>query len=347
MSGNNPRFSVLIPVYNVEKYLAECIDSVLNQTYNNYEIILADDGSADSSFEICRRYESEHENIRAYKKKNEGPLKTRLFLLSKAIGEYLVFLDSDDWLESRTLSAIEESLEEDNPDCVIINALEHRQNKKILWPTPATEKTIIEDKSAIARLVLFEHCYNPVWRKIVKRNLIEKEKYEQFYSVFHGEDLIQTLEILKNCNKFVILPDAFYNYRRNDASLTKNINVSNFTIDFTVEKTVFDFAVKENIFGKTQKKDLEKLRCLDINSMAYITIFQIAKLDTSNKEKKRLFKELNNNEFFNKYLNTGKPVDYSDFDKGHERYYKLFIKKRYNTLIFLGNLSRLKKLLKH
>ncbi len=347
MSRANPKFSVLIPVYNVEKYLAECIDSVLNQTYDNYEIILADDGSTDNSFEICKKYESEHRNISAYKKENEGPFKTRLFLLSKAKGEFVVFLDSDDWLDENTLSILKKTIEEDNPDCIIINILEHRYNKNILWSSNISDKTVSEDKGMVARLFLFEQCYNSMCRKVVRRERIGEEKFSDYLHVKHGEDLIQSLEVLKNCEKFVFLPDALYHYRRNDSSLTRSVSASNFKIDFTVEKVVFDFSVKERIFGETNVKDLEYLRFRNINDTAYSTIFQIAKLNTSCKEKKNLFRQLNDNEFFKKYLNTGKPVDYSDFDKGHERYYKLFIKKRYNTLIFLGNLSRLRTKLGH
>lgn len=349
MSSSNPRFSVLIPVYNVEKYLAECIDSVLNQTYDNYEIILADDGSTDSSFEICRRYESEHENIRAYKKENEGPFKTRLFLLSKARGEFVVFLDSDDWLDNRTLEIVNKEQEEKNPDCIIYNIIEHHEDKDILWTSPddVVVETIVKDKSEIARLILFNQSYNSMCRKVVRREKIGEEAFSEYLYIKHGEDLIQSLEVLKNCDIFLLLPETFYHYRRTPKSLTSNINYSNYVIDFNVEKAVMEFAIKERIFGNTQKEDLERLRCRNINNIAYSAIFQIAKLNTSNKEKKKLFKELENNDFFNKYINTGKPVDYSDFDNGHERYYKLFIKKRYNTLIFLGNLSRLKKLLKH
>lgn len=349
MSNTNPKFSVLIPVYNVEKYLAECIDSVLNQTYDNYEIILANDGSTDNSLEICRRYEAENDKITVYSKKNEGLFKTRYFLLTKAKGDYTVFLDSDDWLERDALAVLNDSVNEDNPDCIVYRIKEHKNGHVAVWEgeNDFKEKVVIKDKPTVAQMVLFDQSYNSMCIKAVRRGLIGKVEMNNMGHVVHGEDLVRTLEVLKNCTTFVFLPDALYNYRRNDASITRSITASNFKIDFTVEKAVIDFAVRENIFGQTQEKDLETLRLRDINSMAYSTIFQIAKLNTTSKEKKKLFRELNENEFFNKYLNTGKPVDYSDFDKGHERYYKLFIKKRYNTLIFLGNLSRLKAKLGH
>ncbi|MCR5761471.1 MAG: glycosyltransferase [Sphaerochaetaceae bacterium] len=349
MSKVSPRFSVLIPVYNVEKYLSSCIDSVLNQSFKDYEILLADDGSKDSSFEICQKYAQKFENIRAFSKANEGPFKTRLFLLSKAKGEFVVFLDSDDWLDESTLSCLDEIIKEEKPDCVVYNILEHQGGREILWTSPADVdvKTVIEDKAEIARIILFNESYNSMCRKAVRREIIGEENFTEYLYIKHGEDLIQSLEVLKSCNKFVFIPDAFYHYRRNPASLTSSIDRTNFKIDFNVEKAVMDFAIREKIFGENQIRDLDALRIMDIRIASYSTIFQIAKLNTSSVERIKLFEELAENDFFKNYLNNGKPVDYSGFEKEKALYYKLFVQKRYKTLILLGNIARLKHLIKH
>ncbi len=94
----DPLLSVIIPVYNVEKYLRECLDSVSNQTYQNLEIILVNDGSKDGSAEICKEYLAKDERIQYYEQENQGQSAARNLALSKATGEYITFVDSDDWI---------------------------------------------------------------------------------------------------------------------------------------------------------------------------------------------------------------------------------------------------------
>ena len=104
------RFSVLVPVYNAEKYLEACIQSVLQQTYQNYELILVNDGSKDGSGAICDRYAQEYENIRVYHKENGGQLHARQCAIRNAHGDYYIFLDADDTLRRNALQTLAEKI---------------------------------------------------------------------------------------------------------------------------------------------------------------------------------------------------------------------------------------------
>lgn len=99
-----PLISVIVPVYNVEKYIRRCVDSILSQTYKNLEILLVDDGSNDLSGEICDEYAGTDKRVRAFHKKNGGLASARNFGLENVMGEYVSFVDSDDWIEKNTYS---------------------------------------------------------------------------------------------------------------------------------------------------------------------------------------------------------------------------------------------------
>ena len=115
------KVSIIVPVYNVEKYLKRCVDSLIEQSYKNLEIILVDDGSKDNSFSICKEYESKDSRVRIFHKENEGLGLTRNYGIEKSTGEYITFVDSDDYL---TLDAVETMVEKaavTNADVVVAN----------------------------------------------------------------------------------------------------------------------------------------------------------------------------------------------------------------------------------
>ena len=113
------KFSVIVPVYKVEPYIRECIESVLHQTYQNYELILVDDGSPDNSGLICDEYKEKSDQIVVYHKPNAGSLHTRIYGIAHATGDYYVFLDSDDSLKENALQVIYQAITKYSCDCVI------------------------------------------------------------------------------------------------------------------------------------------------------------------------------------------------------------------------------------
>ena len=121
--SNNPLVSVIIPVYNVEKYLRQCLDSVLAQTYTKYEVLLIDDGSTDSSADICREYCKKDSRFKLYQKQNGGASSARNLGLENASGDYLFFLDSDDWIDVDSINKMVHIALHENVDFVFSEAI--------------------------------------------------------------------------------------------------------------------------------------------------------------------------------------------------------------------------------
>ena len=114
--------SIIVPVYNVEKYLDQCVNSLINQTYDKIEIILVDDGSKDNSGKICDKFCEENSNMKVIHKKNEGLISARRIALEMSSGDYCVFCDSDDFLEKNALEELHNVISSKNPDLIIYNA---------------------------------------------------------------------------------------------------------------------------------------------------------------------------------------------------------------------------------
>ena len=117
------KVSIVVPVYNVEKYLKRCVNSLIGQSYSNLEILLVDDGSKDSSLSICKEYELKDSRIRVFHKENEGLGLTRNYGIERATGEYITFVDSDDYLTSDAITAMLDRAIATNADVVIANSL--------------------------------------------------------------------------------------------------------------------------------------------------------------------------------------------------------------------------------
>lgn len=224
--------SIIIPIYNVEKYLSQCIDSVLNQTYKNLEIILVDDGSPDHCGEICDEYVKKDNRIKVIHKKNAGLGEARNTGLQAATGEYIYFIDSDDWIESDMLQTLLREMKNENADFVMCgfkkcgDGLEAELNRPIRQKQTFTKQKVIKQlllpmvaqKSDIKEDYTVNMC---VWTNLYKRSIIETH-HIRFLSEreYLSEDICFNLEYLKYTKHAVLLPDTFYCYRYNPTSLT-------------------------------------------------------------------------------------------------------------------------------
>lgn len=113
------KLSVVIPVYNAQFYLENCIESILNQNFEDFELLLINDGSTDSTLDICQEYERKDKRIRVFNKTNSGVSDTRNYAINKIKGEYVLFIDSDDWIENNTFGSLFEVVDSNNPDLII------------------------------------------------------------------------------------------------------------------------------------------------------------------------------------------------------------------------------------
>lgn len=222
-------FSILIPVYNVEPYLRECVDSVLGQDEQDFEIILCDDGSTDRSGAICDEYHEKYpEKIRVIHKENEGLLFTRRRMLREAGGEWIVHLDSDDYMMPGALRAIRETIEKDERLdlilCKIAYGAKDGESVGFYSKLPFYDRQIFEDegKQSLYRQLLAGGYMTAIFQKIARRDIVDiAADYSRFSRVSLAEDHLQSLPLLNNSRKAIFLDYPIIYYRYNGNSITK------------------------------------------------------------------------------------------------------------------------------
>lgn len=213
----DPLISVIIPVYNVEQYLRKCLESIINQTYKNLEIILIDDGSTDNSGKICDEYAKKDTRIQTIHKKNGGLSDARNCGLKKSTGDYIVFVDSDDWMDFdgiRYMFIL--SKKYDAP--LVIGGTEKTAEStgKVLWSDfKECEDLQIMTKKESMRDVFINGCAS--WARLYKKE-VHKDVFFPVGEINEDEAIV--LQILERCNTIVKSSKIVYNYRFRENSIT-------------------------------------------------------------------------------------------------------------------------------
>lgn len=251
------KVSIIIPVYNTEKYLKRCIDSIIGQTCKNLEIILINDGSTDNSLKICKEYEKIDKRIYVISGDNHGVSYARNIGMEKATGKYLYFADSDDYLEP---TAIERMLQEfENRNCELViagyNELENKKVSKKNWGnsdlnTDEAKKLILSETGAGGYL----------WNKLFKLTLIRSFKLEFDTSIYVWEDVLFVTEYLDKCNKVRLIDDIVYAYCRRVGSA---VEYSQYTPKIYTQMLAIEKIETSIYLDKSTKELLEyrKARC--------------------------------------------------------------------------------------
>lgn len=221
----NPKISIIIPVYNAEEYLCECVDSVLQQTYSNLEILLVDDGSKDSSPRMCDQYASVHPQIKVIHKENGGLISAWSEGVHSSTGEYLFFLDSDDWIEPETISDLAGHLTGNCREVICSNYIIEKKNQSIpviqSMPPGAYDRAAIESQ-IFPRLLGKEfrsiHCSRCM--KLFSKVLFTDNMQYCERRLSLGEDMNIVLPVLLDAERIVIVEKGlYYHYRFVDASM--------------------------------------------------------------------------------------------------------------------------------
>ncbi len=212
-----PFFSFVIPVYNVEAYLDECINSILSQTYQNFEIVLVNDGSSDSSPGICKRYAASDQRVKLIHQSNMGPSEARNTGIRNAVGKYIIFLDSDDlWDGDTSLNDIFSRLNETNDDVLIFNFRKKFDNES---SAPYFSRTEPMGTVGIPDIIGADLWVSSPWNKVTKRELFEKNDLF-FVPKITSEDIDWSLRLAVCASTFSYLPNSVLLYRQREASIT-------------------------------------------------------------------------------------------------------------------------------
>ena len=210
--------SIIIPVYNTGKYLHRCVDSILAQTYTDFELLLIDDGSTDSSGAICDKYAEKDSRVRVFHKENGGVSSARNLGVDYARGEYIMFVDSDDYMFPMMCNIMKSTIERENVDCVICGTQESGGG---YWKPSVNDVVSIIELQELMSPFLVTELLSPPWNKIFKRKLITTQFKED---ISFGEDLIFNLEYFKNCEKIVFITDSpYFHNKENENSLVVKV----------------------------------------------------------------------------------------------------------------------------
>ncbi|MBO5396693.1 MAG: glycosyltransferase [Clostridia bacterium] len=221
--NENIAISIIVPVYNVEKYLRKCLDSVVNQTLKNVEIILVDDGSTDNSGAICKEYAAKDDRIIYFYKENEGLAAARQDGIERSHGEYVGFVDSDDWLELNMYERMYEVAVKENADVVFCNCFEDEDKKNPYYLEPGVYDRERIEKEILPRSLagLTPKGANDVirwcnWLRIYRMSLIKENGLKFGRGFRRSQDLQLTFETALYAQKYVSINDEYLYHNRND-----------------------------------------------------------------------------------------------------------------------------------
>lgn len=221
MNSAVPKISIIVPVYNAQQFLKACIDTVLAQTYNDYELILIDDGSSDRSAEMCDAYAQQDERIKVVHQPNAGVSGARNRGLSVARGEYVTFVDADDWLDDSLLAHMIEPALQFHCDLVVSGLAWHFPDGRAEYQKFEAMR-VADNPLDVGEIVLEIEAKGLIhgpYQKLIRRSLLEQAGI-RFPPLSFGEDTLFNLAYLSRIDSICVVPHVDYHYRRNDASIS-------------------------------------------------------------------------------------------------------------------------------
>lgn len=294
-------FYILVPVYKVEKYIKNCIESVINQSYQNFRLILVDDGSPDLAGQICDEYAKNDSRIYVIHQKNMGQIAARRTAVKyiqescKLKNAYVIFLDSDDTIKLGALKRLVEVIKRENCDMIVYGFDKVFGDKIVSHFDDHNKSSFVEvEKRNLYRRVFLSSEYNSVCRKAIKAELIPEKNYEKYYKYLLAEDLLQSIDFYKHSSKVYFLQESLYNYYVNPNSITHSVNSNNYKIDYTIRDKVSDFLQKEDVFTE---EDWEEYRGFCV-ALIMDSVRRISCFDISYGEKKQFYQEIKETRFY-------------------------------------------------
>lgn len=321
------KVSVIVPIYNVEDYLEDCLNSIINQTYKNLEIILINDGSKDNSKNICDCYAKKDMRIKVIHQENGGLSIARNEGIKKASGDYLTFIDSDDYIELNMIEKLVKALKKDDADLSICNRKEYFDYKNHYKYTFKNDKKylLLDKISALKELCSFNLFDMSAWAKLYKKNLFKDILFPEDKL---SEDYYIMYILFAKCEKISYINDYLYIYRQRRGSISKN------------KKINYDYKLAAEEQMKYLNKNYPKLKIYanSAYALANMTIFNWYITNRRMVPKSKEYKELK----LNVKLYIGDIKNNEKLSKSRKFQAKIFIINRYLYAIFYFIYRKLK-----
>lgn len=307
--------SVIVPVYNVEKYLKKCLDSIINQSYKNIEIILVDDGSNDTSGKICDEYEKKDERIKVIHKKNGGLSDARNVGIEESKGEYICFIDSDDYIEPNMIEDLYKACIDYNVKIASCDKIRELENGKKVFEKKYESSRMITKKEAYSNMLLFDPA---VCDKMFERSLFDEVKFPKGKLY---EDILTTNKLIEQCDNLYHIAKPYYHYiQRNNSIVHQKFSIKK--LDYIRNaKKLYEYIVNE--YPELQEQ-----------CDAYYSLVLATTLCDMYKDRKKLKNE------YEKYLNElrkyeGIVIDNKYISKSKKIMIKIIINNHFTSIVIL------------
>lgn len=273
---NNELISIIVPIYNKEDYLRQCLDSIINQSYTNFEVLLVNDGSTDSSGIICQEYSERDSRFRYIEKKNGGVSSARNLGLELSEGAYITFIDSDDWIEFNYLEVLYNALRENNTDVAISSYKSYyldgnfylrvysSQEEEFLRIGKRNRDVFLEEFPKLGKL---NHDFHCIASKLFKRELLESQKFDE--SINYGEDLYFFFNLYLKIQSIIYVKEATYIYRQHGTNITLNFTESLALQEIQIHEQILKSAENQGIASFYYLEKLKYIVSLRIEQFPY------------------------------------------------------------------------------
>lgn len=322
-----PGFSIVIPVYNAEKYLGECVESVLSQSMTDFELILVNDGSTDKSGHLCDRFALRDERVKVIHQQNSGHITARMNGVSAAVGDYIMFLDSDDYWLDGALSAVANNLERFGCDMLVFRLRKGDENCHDFFCGEREDIT----HSEYFTVSLAESGMNSLVVKAYARKLFENVDISSFSGLRNSEDLVLSTMLAKAADKISYVPDVLYYYRPNEGSITNSFNAKE--IDEFIISRSFLWAELERLGldNDDNKKVLYSGYLRRVSDWAY----QASVSSMTTEEKISLLSKVCESDMFSEAV---KSADLSQFGKATRIRLRFLASRRFSLMILFDKI---------
>lgn len=305
------KFSIIVPVFQAQQHLEECIDSVIDQEEHNWELILVDDGSPDKSPLICDTYAERYSQIKVLHEKNEGPLLSRCKGYKAARGKYILSLDADDRLKKNALGKIGKILDQKEVDMLIIGYQKIDNDGQSTSAFCRLPDCIYSgpQKKELLRMLWKKHAFNLVWNKVIRTDFVQKNLFvpEKLERVKAGDDAVIVSPLISQAQKIGTASEILYEYRAVPESISRCFNMQKGT-DLILSRTfMFEQLQTADLLSDETIFDFYKVT---YQTIAY-TLWQCARSSCSKNEKRLFFENMAGQKLYQESLAYSKTVDFS------------------------------------
>ena len=329
MLGDYMKISVIIPVYNTGNYLKKCLDSILSQTLKEIEIIIVNDGSSDNSLDIIKKYMKKNKNIILIDKKNGGQGSARNMGISRAAGEYISFVDSDDFIDEEMLEEMYLTAKENDSDIVICNISDYYEKSGTMRDVSLNLKKEVSIQEAIL------YSVPSVVNKIYRRELLQGNKLFFNEKIWY-EDFPYSIELLVHAKKISFINKPFYHYFHRIQSTMHNQNISK-NLDILKAYNELEDYLKRNSYYDMYEDEIQFLL---LKEVFVATINRVIRTSNPISQKRKIIKEIE--KYYYSHIN-GKNPYFSKLPKSFKISYYLIIIKLYFVLSIIFKLKEDKR----